>query len=49
MAASCSGGGVRRYGPEMAEMLRSASGGKLLRRPGGGWLHFLDAISLEMV
>ena len=25
MAASCSGGVVRRYGPEMAEMLRSAS------------------------
>eukprot|EP01047_Picozoa_sp_COSAG01_P007071 COSAG01_NODE_261_length_20040_cov_33.761496_24_plen_28_part_01 len=28
MAASCSGGVVRRYGPEMAEMLRHASGQK---------------------
>jgi hypothetical protein len=32
----------------MAEMLHGASGQKLLRRPGGGWLPFLDAISLEM-
>jgi hypothetical protein len=46
MAASCSGGVVRRYGPEMAEMLHGASGQTLLRRPGGGWLPILDAISL---
>eukprot|EP01047_Picozoa_sp_COSAG01_P019481 COSAG01_NODE_1083_length_11812_cov_9.648510_1_plen_45_part_00 len=43
MAASCSGGGVRRYRAEMAKMLHGASGQKLLRANRAG----LAAISVR--